>query len=139
MTGPFKIFAKMNGNHFLITNIFKLHKNQTFGLLKIHNLSKVWHAPSKKKIKTQFEKKLFTINRLSKMLFFIFCLFHVSKFQMTVVKNLIEKPTFFYNVFRAFLWSSTASQIFLIYTYFWQWKDGRFNFHGNAFCFFIFS
>ena len=36
-----KIFAKLNGNHFLMANIFKLHKYQTFGLLKRHNMSKI--------------------------------------------------------------------------------------------------
>ena len=29
------------------------------------------------------------------MLIFNFCLFHFSKFQMTIVKNLIENPSFF--------------------------------------------
>ena len=29
------------------------------------------------------------------MLFFNFCPFHISKFQMIIVKNLMEKPSFF--------------------------------------------
>ena len=33
-----KIFAKLNGNHLLMANIFKLHEYQTFGLMKIHNV-----------------------------------------------------------------------------------------------------
>ena len=40
------------------------------------------------------EKGWFTINRLSKMLF-LFCLFPFSKFQMAIVRNLTEKPSFF--------------------------------------------
>ena len=43
----FKIFAKLNGNHLLMTNIFKLHKYQTFGLLKMYNMSKIWFANNK--------------------------------------------------------------------------------------------
>ena len=33
---PCKIFAKLNGNHYLMANIFKLHKYWTFGLMKMH-------------------------------------------------------------------------------------------------------
>ena len=41
------------------------------------------------------EKVWVAIYRLSKMLRFNFCLFHFSKFQMTIVKNLMKKPSFF--------------------------------------------
>ena len=34
---PWKIFAKLYGNHLLIANIFKLHKCQVFVLFKMHN------------------------------------------------------------------------------------------------------
>ena len=33
---PSKIFAKLYTNHLLMANIFKLHKYQTFGLMKMH-------------------------------------------------------------------------------------------------------
>ena len=36
-----KFFVKLNGNHLLMANIFKLHKYQTFGLMKVHNTSKI--------------------------------------------------------------------------------------------------
>ena len=36
-----KICVKLNGNHLLMANIFKLHEYQTFGLIKIHNMSKI--------------------------------------------------------------------------------------------------
>ena len=39
-----KIFAKLNGNHLLMANILKLHEYQTFGLMKIHNMCKIWFA-----------------------------------------------------------------------------------------------
>ena len=39
---PCKIFAKLNRNHLLMTNIFKLHKYQTFALMKMHNMCKIW-------------------------------------------------------------------------------------------------
>ena len=126
----YKVFAKLNGNHLLMTNIFKLHKCQTFGLLKMLNMSKIC------------EKACFTIIGLSKMLSFNFCFFLFSKFQMDIVKNVMELPSSFkmdfedsYEVLlrHKYFWS----------TYFWQWNDGPFkifwNFHGNAFCFFIFS
>ena len=37
---PCKVFAKLNRNHLLMANIFKLHKYQTFGLMKVHNMCK---------------------------------------------------------------------------------------------------
>ena len=42
--GPVKFFAKLNGNHFLMANIFRLHKHQTFILMKMHNMYKIWFA-----------------------------------------------------------------------------------------------
>ena len=39
-----KIFAKLNGNHLLMTKIFKLHEYQTIGLMKMHNMSKIRFA-----------------------------------------------------------------------------------------------
>ena len=35
----FKFFAKLNGNHILMANFSTLRKNQTFGLIELHNLS----------------------------------------------------------------------------------------------------
>ena len=39
---PCKIFAKLNGNHLLMANIFNLRKYKTFGLMKMHNMCKIW-------------------------------------------------------------------------------------------------
>ena len=39
-----KIFAKLNSNYLLMTNIFKLHQYKTFGLMKMHNMCKIWFA-----------------------------------------------------------------------------------------------
>ena len=44
---PVKVFAKLNRNHLLMANIFKLHKYQTFCLIKMHNMSKIWFANNK--------------------------------------------------------------------------------------------
>ena len=41
-TTKWKLFAKLNGNHFLMVNIFKIHEYQTIGLMKMHNISKIW-------------------------------------------------------------------------------------------------
>ena len=38
---PCKIFAKLNGNHLLMANIFKLHKYQTFCLMEMKPQSSV--------------------------------------------------------------------------------------------------
>ena len=42
-----KIFAKLNRNHLLTANIFKIHKYQTFGRMKMHNMSTTWFANNK--------------------------------------------------------------------------------------------
>ena len=42
-----KVIAKLNGNHVLMVNIVKLHEYQTFGLIKMHNMSKTWFANNK--------------------------------------------------------------------------------------------
>ena len=56
---PCKIFAKLNGNHLLMANIFKLHKYQTFGLVKMHDMSKIWFANSKFNL-LKWNKKYFS-------------------------------------------------------------------------------
>ena len=63
--------GKLNGNHLLMANIFKLHKYQTFGLMKIHNMCKIWFA---NKIFSLW-KAWFTINGPSNIVFFNFCFF----------------------------------------------------------------
>ena len=44
---PCNFFAKLNGNHLLIANIFKLHEYKTFDLIKMHNMSKIWFVNNK--------------------------------------------------------------------------------------------
>ena len=34
-------FTKLNRNHLLMANIFKLDEYQTFGLMEVHNMSKI--------------------------------------------------------------------------------------------------
>ena len=43
----YKIIAKLTGDRLLMANIFKLHEYQPFGLIKMHNMSKVWFANRK--------------------------------------------------------------------------------------------
>ena len=76
---PCKIFAKLNGNHLLMANIFKLHKYQTFGLIKIHNMSKIWFANNKfnflrwnKKTFFQEFSRAFSCQKLSQTWDFVF-------------------------------------------------------------------
>ena len=37
----------MDRNHLLMASIFKLHKCETFGLMKMHTMSKIWFANNK--------------------------------------------------------------------------------------------
>ena len=60
--------AKLNRNNLFMANFFKLHKYQTFVSLKIRSMSKI-DLPI---INSVCDKVCFTINRLPKMLFFIF-------------------------------------------------------------------
>ena len=72
----------------------------------------------------------------------VFLIFHFFKFQITIVKNLMEKLSFFYSGFRGFYEVLLRHKHFWS-TNFWRWNDGPFkiflNFHGNSFCLFIFS
>ena len=52
-------------------------------------------------INAGYENVWFTINGSLKMLFFDFCLFHFSKFQITIVKNYLEKLSSFIMAFES--------------------------------------
>ena len=103
---PCQIFAKLDGNYLLMANVFKLHEYQTFGLMTIHNMCKIWFA-NKYSI---CEKVWFTINAPSKMVFFYFL-----RFPFTQISNDYCQKS--YNGFWGFLVISSTSQIFLIYTF----------------------
>ena len=125
---PCKIFAKFV-NHLLIANIFKLHKYQTFDLMKIHNTSKIGFASNKFRLC----KSLVYDWRAVENVIFNLCLFPVSKFQ--IVKNLLMNFEGSYEVLlrQKKFWSS----------HFWLLNGNPFNIfwslRGNAFCFFISS
>ena len=55
---PCKIFVKLNGNHLLTANIFKLDQYQTFGLMNMYNMNEIWFA-SKKFNLVSWNKKYF--------------------------------------------------------------------------------
>ena len=61
------------------------------------------------------------------MLFFDFCLFHFSKFQITIVKNYLEKLSTFIMAFESSNKVLLHGKCFWS-TNFWQWNDGPFNF-----------
>ena len=76
---PCKIIAKLNGNHLLMANIFKLYEYQTFGLIKMHNMSKIWFANNKfnflrwnKKTFFQEFSRAFSCQKLSQTWDFVF-------------------------------------------------------------------
>ena len=62
---------------------------------------------------------------MSKMLLFNFCLFYFSKLEMTIVKNLMEKLSFFIIDFEGSYEVLLRHKHFWS-TYFWQWNDGPF-------------
>ena len=39
---PVNFFSKLNRKHLLMASIFKLHQYQTFRLMKMHNMCKIW-------------------------------------------------------------------------------------------------
>ena len=145
---PCKLFAKLKGNHLLMDNIFtnkffKLHKHQTFGVLEMHNMSK-----SDTRIinsvcdSSSVIQAWFTVNGLSKMLFFDFCLFQFFKFQTTIAKN-VEKTILFCNGFWVlFVKFYYVTNIFDLHT-FHNEATALLNFlkfpRKCVFCFFIFS
>ena len=115
-----------------MANIFKLHEYQTFGLMKMHNMCKIWFANN---IFSQFVKKVGL--RLTAVKNAIFYFLHFPFTQIS--KDYCQKS---YNGFWGLLVISTTSEIFLIYK-FLKMKPRPliffFDFHGYAFWFFIFS
>ena len=88
---PCNIFGKLNENYLLMANIFKLYKCQTFVLLKMHNMRKIWFPNNKFSLwKSSVYNKRVAENAIFIYLFF----FHFSKFQMTIAKNLMKKNPF---------------------------------------------
>ena len=80
-----KIFAKLSGNHLLVANIFKLHECQTFGLLKTHNMSKIWFANKK----IQFVKKFgLLLTSFRRYYFLILAFFMFPNFKWLLSKIL---------------------------------------------------
>ena len=108
---PFKIFMKVNGSDLLMAKIFKLHKYQTFVLMK-----NAWYEQNLIcQEYVQFVIGLRLTGR-RKYYFLIFAFFIFSNFKWLLSK-IFWKTILFYNGFRGFLRSSITSQIFLIYTY----------------------
>ena len=98
-------FAKLNGNHILMANVFKLHEYKTFCLTKIHNMCKIWFANN---IFSLLKSLVYDQRAIENALFqFLpFPFFQISN-------DYCQKS---YNGFRRFSVISTTSQIFLIYT-----------------------
>ena len=93
-------------------------------------LVKVWiflaHPPENDSPLKFFAKKFwFTINGPSKMLFFNFCLFDFSKFQITIFRNLMERPSSIIMDFE------NSYEVILRHNYFWSTNFRQWN--GNPF------
>ena len=101
-----KTFGKLNRNHLLIANIFKLHEYQTFGLMKMHNICKIWFANN---IFSLWESFIYDQQAVEQA---IFKFLPFPFFQ--IWNDYCQKS---YNEFWGFLVISTTSKIFLIYTF----------------------
>ena len=96
----------------------------------ILNSTNIWYFVSWKCIIMWAKSDLQKINSVCKKgwfgWFFSFCLFHFSKFEMTIIKNLMKKPSFIINFESSF-------KVLLCHKYFWsthfrQWNDSPFKF-----------
>ena len=123
---PCKVFAKFNGNHLLITNIFKFYKYQTFGLMKMHNMCK-----------SCFSNNIFSLwKRLTgrrKYFFFIFVFSLYPNFKKPLSKIL----QWILRVLSNFYYVTSVSDLHIFnneihFWFFW-------NLHGYGSCFLIFS
>ena len=99
------MFAKLTGNHHLMANIFNFHKNETFGVLKMHNMSKIWFTNN---------KFSFWKNLVYDFLIFVFFIF--PNFNWLFSKILVSKGSYEVLVRQKHFWS----------TYFWQLNDSSF-------------
>ena len=133
---PSKIFAKLKC--FQIANVFKLHKCPTSVLLKVHNMGTVWFVNNK----SSLWKILFYNKQAVENTIFYFLLYSFFQILNVCCQNLMEKPSTFKIYFEGSFEVLLRHKYFRS-TYFWWWNDGPFkffwNFHGNAFCFFISS
>ena len=133
-----KNFAKLNGNHLLMANLFKLHKYQTIGLLKCI----IWAKSNLAILNPVCKKFVLRLTGCRNCYFLIFAFFYFSIFKMTIVKNNMGKPSFFIMNFVG-SYEVLLRQKYFWYTYFWPWNNGPlkkfWKFHGNAFRFFIFT
>ena len=103
----------------------------------------IWAKSDLPMINSVREKVSFTINGPPNMQLFSFCLFHFSKFQMTIIKDFMEKPIEDFIIRFHGCYEVLLSHKYFWSTFFWQWNNDPFNFffnfHGNASCFFIFA
>ena len=89
-----------------MTNIFKLHEYQTFGLMQMHNMSNTWFAYNKFSMwKSLVYDQKAVENAVFKFLSFLF---------LQISDDYSQKS---YSGFPGYLGISTTSQMFLIYTF----------------------
>ena len=84
----FKFFAKLNANHILMANFFKLRKYQTFGFIELHNLSKGQLADGIFKL---WKSSVYDYRADLRLRLPIIWLFKFCNFQTTFVKNFMKK------------------------------------------------
>ena len=104
-----KNFAKLNGNHLLMANLFKLHKYQTIGLLKCI----IWAKSNLAILNPVCKKFVLRLTGCRNCYFLIFAFFYFFIFKMTIVKNNTEKPSFFIMDFVG------SCEVLLRQKYFW--------------------
>ena len=128
-TGSTSLFS--NWFHFLI---LKLHEYRTFGLIKMHNMRKIWFLNNK----FSLWKSLVTINGLSKMLFCNLYLLIFTSFPpnfkwllskiLEWISRVLSKFHYVINIFDLHIFENETAAFLNLW-----------NLHWNAFYFFIFS
>ena len=121
----FKLFAKLNANHILMSNFSKLRKYQTFGFIELHNLSKGQLADTIFKLtkSSVYDYRAVKFFWNSKFLIFptfkqflskiLWKNFQVSKYVLKVLKKVL--------LLHQYLWSGISR----------QWNNGPLNFLWN--------
>ena len=103
-----KIFAKLNGNHLLMANAFKLHEYHTFSLMKMYNMNKIWFTDNKFSFWKSLVYNKWAVENAT--LWFL----NFSFFQI------LNESSFEVLLRRKNFWS----------THFWNWNNKRFKFFG---------
>ena len=118
---PCKVFAKLNGNHLLMANIFKLHEYKTFGLMKMHNMSKIWYANN---IFSLWKRLVYDQRAVENAIFYFlpFPFPQISKDLSKILKRILRVLSNFYyitNIFDLCIFENEKTALLFFFQYPW--------------------